>query len=58
METPDTPAQSAARKQYDEACRDLADAAVKLKSAQAYYDSCSEKYHVAYGIATAAGILK
>jgi hypothetical protein len=58
MDTPDTPTQSAARKTYDEACRDLADASVKLKSAEAHYNTCAERYHVAYGIASAAGILK
>lgn len=58
MDTPDTPAQAAARKTYDDACRALAEAAVKLKSAKAYYDSCSEKYHIAYGVAISAGIFK
>jgi hypothetical protein len=57
-DTPDTPAQATARKLYDDACRDLADAAVKLKSAQAIYDGAHERYNIAYGMALQAGILK
>jgi hypothetical protein len=57
METPDTPAQSKAREEYNEACRNLAAASVTLKDAQAKYERAHAAYLIALGVATQAGVL-
>lgn len=58
METPDTPAQAAARKEYDDASRELAAASVAVQDARARYYRAFERYNIAFGKAHQAGILK
>ncbi len=56
-ELPDTPAQAAVRKAFDEASREVAMFGVKLKELQSQYESAVARYITAYSAALHAGVI-